>query len=110
MELWSREQEQQLFQPAFLLLFSYLVLIISLLANHTSEKCDVNIFNHHIHTTIVVFKIYINSLFPLTIFTDRAVNVFSSPRIENCKILSLKLHVSGRCCLPKQYLCRQTCA
>lgn len=62
--------------PTFI--FAWLVLVISLLANHTSEKWDVNDFNHHVHNTIVVLKID-NSLFPLIIFTDRGFNALSSP-------------------------------
>lgn len=60
-------------------IFVCLVLVISLLANHTSEKCDVNIFNHHIHNTVVLLKIDKNSLFPFIIFTDRGFNALSSP-------------------------------
>lgn len=59
--------------------FSLLGSHYSLLANHTSEKWDVNSFNHHIHDTIV-FKIDKISLFLLIIFTDRGFNPLSLPK------------------------------
>lgn len=62
------------FPPTFV--FACLVLVISLLANHTFEKCDVNVFNHHEHNTIAVLKTD-NSLFPHIIFTDKGFNALS---------------------------------